>query len=313
MSKTARIIVLIVAFLVGALPVLAQAPVKPAPLKIVASFTILADLAREVGGDRVVVLSLVGPDSDAHVFQPSPAQARELSDAQILIVNGLGFEGWMDRLKHSAGFKGREIVATTGLAALLRENPLGQMSRAATPRRIDNLDPHAWQDPRHAQLYVENIAAGLAQADPANADYYRKRATDYKQRLIALDAWARTQIATIAPEKRKLITTHDAFRYFARAYEIEFLAANGVTTENEPSAGGIARLLAQMRREGIKALFIENMTSPKMIEQIARDGGGFVGEALYADALSAPGGPADSYEKMFRHNVEALVAGMARN
>lgn len=293
-------------------------------LQIVASFTILADMAREVGGERVEVKTLVGADGDAHAYQPTPNDARAVAGAAILLVNGLGFEGWIDRLKRSANFKGVEIIASSGIEPLtLDESGHPQagghshggpaISGRAKAKPKVTPDPHAWQDLANAQKYVANIAADLARADPANAEFYRARAQAYAKRLAALDGEIRGLIAAIPAEKRRVITSHDAFQYFARAYGVQFLAASGVSTDAEPSARAIAQLLTQMRKENIKALFIENMTNPKLIGQIARDGGGHVGGTLYPDSLSAPGGPADTFEKMMRHNALMLKAGMLAN
>ena len=292
--------------MLAALPSAAQQ--KP---KVVASFTILADFVGEIGGDRIERVTLVAADKDAHTYQPTAGDSRTLSGAQVFVTNGLGFEPWADRLAGAAPFRGRRIVAT---AAVPRERHLadhhhhghGHASRAGS-------DPHMWQDVALARRYVAAIAQGLAEADPAGAEGYRQRAEAYDKRLATLDSWVRETIAAVPAAKRRVITGHDAFRYFARAYGVTFRAPQGLSTAQEASARDVANLIQQIRREGIRAIFIENMSSPKLVEQIAREAGGVVGPALYVDALSPPGGPADSYEKMFRHNVAALVAGMAKN
>jgi zinc/manganese transport system substrate-binding protein len=297
----------------GAMPGPARAQAR---LKVVTSFSVLGDMVRQIGGDHVDVATLVGPDQDAHTYQPTPADAKSLAAARVLVVNGLGFEGWMDRLAHAAPFRGTRLVASDGVPNPLRmieadgESP-STGTAPATAKAVP--DPHCWQDLSNGRLYVRNIAAALAAADAGNAAYYRQRAADYDRRLAELDTWVRQQIAAVPPGKRKVITGHDAFQYFGRAYGVEFHAPVGISTDEEPSARQVAGLIRQIRREGIKALFIENMSNPKLVEQIARDSGGVVGPPLYVDALSRPGGPADSYEKMFRHNVPALVAGMLRN
>lgn len=294
------------------------------PLRVVASFSILGDMAREVGGDRIAVRLLIGPDGDAHVFQPTPADAKAVADADMLLVNGLGFEGWLDRLSRASGFKGRTIVASTGVKPLAMQNDghghahghahghsHGEKHRKG--RAAEAPDPHAWQDPANGRLYIDNIAAGFAAADPAHAADYLKRAEAYKQRLAALDARLRAALGAIAPDRRRVITSHDAFRYFGAAYGIEFLAAAGVSTESEPSARQIAALIGQIRKEKVRALFVENMSNPRLVEQIGRDAGATVGGRLYSDALSPPGGPADTYERMFEHNAAMLIAGMSGN
>ena len=288
----------------------AQGQVRP---KVVATFSVLADIAGNVGGDRIELTSLVGPDGDAHAYQPTPAQARLLAGAQVLIVNGLGYEGWIDRLAVAAPFAGRRIVASDGVAALTVA--AGHVHGHAHPPRAarPTPDPHCWQDLACGQSYVATIASGLVAADPANAAYYRQQAAAYVQRLKVLDAWVREQISTVPVGKRRAIVSHDSLAYFARAYGVTFRAAAGITTEQEPTAREIAALITQIRREQIRAVFLENMTNPALIQQVARDTGATIGGKLYVDALSPSGGPADSYEAMFRHNVPLLVAGMARN
>jgi zinc/manganese transport system substrate-binding protein len=283
-----RFALLLIALLIGAAPALADPR-----LKAVATFSILGDFVRQVGGDRVELVTLVGPDADAHTYQPRPADARILAGAQVLVSNGLGFEGWIDRLAEAAGFKGRRIVASAG----------------ATP----DADPHCWQDVGCARRYVGNIADGLAAADPANAEGYRARAAQYDQRLVALDAWIRREVATIPAERRQAITGHASFGYFSRAYTVRFDAPRGYSTDSEPTARDVANLIRQVREQKIKALFIENMTNPALVAEIARDSGAVVGPRLYSDALSRPGGPAPTYEAMMRHNVSALVEGMKKN
>jgi zinc/manganese transport system substrate-binding protein len=292
---------LLAAALLFAAPAAAQTK-----LKVVATFSILADLTAEVGGDRIDLAVVVGADTDAHTYQPKPTDARTLAVAQALVSNGLGFEGWIDRLAAAAPFKGRPIVATAGVP-LLEAAPSPGHSHAHGP------DPHCWQDVGRVRRYVANIAAGLAAADPANAATYRERAQSYDQRLAELDQWIRAEIAKVPPGQRKAITSHNAFRYFSSAYGVQFLAPRSYDTGSEPSARDVAALIRQVRDQKIKALFVENMTNPGLIDQIARESGAVVGPRLYSDALSAPGGPAPTYEAMMRHNVAALVAGMLKN
>ncbi len=307
-------------FVFSVLAASAFPPISPAAgqtrLKVVASFSILGDMVREVGGERIELTVLVGPDQDAHAYQPTPADARAVAAARVLVVNGLGFEGWIDRLARSAPFRGSRVVASQGVADPLRmaqEAHEGQSTRRAQRPARAVPDPHCWQDLANGRLYVRNIAAGLSEADPANAAFYRERAAAYDQRLAALDIWVRQQIAIVPADKRKVITGHDAFGYFGRAYGVAFHAPTGISTDEEPSAREVAALIRLIRSERIKAIFIENMSNPRLVEQIARDAGGVVGPRLYVDALSRPGGPAGTYEAMFRHNVPALVAGMLRN
>lgn len=269
-------------------------------MRVVASFSILGDLVRQVGGDLVTVETFVGPDGDAHVYEPRPRDLRSLMAAGLLVRNGLGLEGWMDRLTEAAGYKGRIVVAASAVAPrTMQEN-----GRALTT------DPHAWQDPRNGALYVRAIAEGLATADAANAALYRAAAERYAARILEVDSSIETAFAPIPAERRRIITTHDAFGYYGARYGIEFLSAEGISTEFEPSAKAIAALVAQIKREKVRAVFIENMTSPRMAQMLARETGAVLGGTVYSDALSPPGGPAATYLDMLRHNTKLFVAAM---
>lgn len=277
-------------------------------LKVVATFSILGNLVREVGSDQVELAVLVGADTDAHTYQPKPSDARTLAAAQALVSNGLGFEGWIDRLAKAAPFQGRAIVATAGVATLQ-----GAQGHGPGHSHAHGPDPHCWQDVGRVRRYVGNIVTGLAAADVGNASFYRERGQSYDKRLVELDQWVKAEIAKVPAAQRRAITGHDSFRYFAAAYGVQFFAPRGFTTDSEPSAKDVAALIRQVREQKIKALFVENMTNPGLVEQIARESGGMVGPRLYSDALSAPDGPAPTYEAMMRHNVTALVAGMLKN
>ena len=291
--------------LCAALPALAETKIKA-----VATFSILGNLIAEVAGDRVALSVLVGPDMDAHAYQPRPTDARALADAQVLVSNGLGFEGWIDRLAKAAPFKGRSVVASAGVATI----PAGPSpGHSHAHSHGQGPDPHCWQDVQRARAYVANIARGLADADPANAAYYRERAEEVDRRLVELDAWVKAEIARVPADKRRAITGHDSFRYFSSAYGVKFQSPRGYNTSSEPSARDVAMLIREAREHRIKALFVENMTNPGLVEQIAKESGAVVGPRLYSDALSGPEGPAPTYEKMMRHNVTALVAGMLKN
>jgi zinc/manganese transport system substrate-binding protein len=272
----------------------------------VATFSILGDLVNEVGSDRIELAVLVGADTDAHTYQPKPTDARALASAQALVSNGLGYEGWIDRLAKAAPFKGRGIVATTGVDTL-EAAPIPGHSHAHGP------DPHCWQDVGRVRRYVGNIVEGLAAADNANAAFYRERGQACDTRLATLDEWIKAEIAKVPAAQRRALTAHDSFRYFTAAYGVEFFAPRGFTTESEPSARDVAALIRLVREQKIKALFVENMSNPGLIDQIARESGAVVGPRLYSDALSGPNGPAPTYEAMMRHNVTALVAGMLKN
>ena len=273
------------------------------PLPVTASFSILGDLVRVVGAQRVAVTTLVGPDEDAHVFEPKPSDVKTILGSKLLVTNGLGFEPWAGKLAKSAGYKGEFVIASKGVKGRAMADEHGHAES----------DPHAWQNPNNVVLYVRNIAAGLSRVDPAGASAYQANAEAYVKELQALDSWAKEQFATIPAEKRKVITSHDAFGYFAAHYGIQFLAPQGVSTEAEPSAKQVAQLIRQLQREKIKAVFVENMTNPKLLAQLSKDAGVTVGTALYADALSAPGKPGSTYLQMVRHNVTQLAAGMKLN
>lgn len=277
-------------------------------LPVVASFSILGDLVRVVGGERVSVTTLVGPDEDAHVFEPKPADAKAIVQSRLLVVNGLGFEPWAQKLAKSASYKGETMVASQGVKA--RRMP---QEKAQAAHAHEETDPHAWQNPENVVLYARNIAAALAKADPAGATAYQANASAYVKELQALDAWTKEQFAAIPAGKRKVITSHDAFGYFAAQYQVQFLAPQGVSTDAEPGAKEVAQLIRQIQREKIKAVFVENMSNPRLLAQLSKDAGVSAGPALYVDALSAPGGPADSYLRLMRHNVTQLVRGMQAN
>jgi zinc/manganese transport system substrate-binding protein len=279
-------------------------------IKAVATFSILGNLLAEVAGDKAIVSVVVGADMDAHAYQPRPGDARALAEAQVLVSNGLGFEGWIDRLAKAAPFKGKAIVATAGVATLAAGQ---QHGHAHGHSHGHGPDPHCWQDVQKVRTYVANIAKGLAEADPANAAYYRERAEAFDRRLVELDAWVKEEIARVPADKRRAITGHDSFRYFSNAYGVKFQSPRGYNTSSEPSARDVATLIREAREQRIKALFVENMTNPGLVDQIARESGAVVGPRLYSDALSGPDGPASTYEKMMRHNVTALVAGMLKN
>ena len=277
---------------------------EAAPVRVVVSFSILGDIVRRIGGGEVVVTSLIGPDSDAHVFEPNPDQARLLAKAQLFVVNGLGFEGWLTRLTRSAQFGGVVITATDGLTPITTTEA-GQASPLP--------DPHAWQDPRNAVVYANNIARALAALDPAHAEAYRQRFQTYKAKLEALDRQVHHEMEEISADKRRVITSHDAFAYYGKAYGVTFLAAEGLSTDSEPSAKSLAELIRQIRRDGIKALCLENISDPRLVEQLARDTGTIPGPPLYSDALSRPNGPAPTYIRMIEYNTAALKQGMLKN
>jgi len=278
-----------------------------AALPVVATFSILGDLVRQVGGERLQLDVLIGPDSDAHIFQPRPSHARQVRQARLLFSNGLGFEGWMPRLLQSAAFRGQHVVVSRGIAALRSAGHGHGHGGHGHGHKHGEHDPHAWQNVAHVRTYVRNIADALCAADAAGCDFYRQRAQDYDAVLVQLDADVRAAWAPIAPAQRKVIVSHDAFAYYGQAYEVRFLAARGVSPHSEPTARDIVRLVQQIRQEQVRALFVENVTDPRLIEQIARETGLRPAGRLYSDALSAPGGTAPTYVDMMRHNTQALT------
>jgi zinc/manganese transport system substrate-binding protein len=271
-------------------------------LSVAASFSILADMTGQIAGSLASIRSLVPADGDAHIFEPRPSDVQVVANAKLLIENGLGFEGWISRLQQAANYTGPTIVASTGIKP-----------RTMTEDGTSVLDPHAWQDPRNGEIYAANIIEGLAAADPIHAAAYRAGGQVNIDAIRATDAWIARALADIPSARRKIITTHDAFGYFGDRYGIEFRAAEGLGTDSEPSAKAIAALVTQIKRDKIKAVFIENMTSPRIAAMLARETGAVLGGTVYSDALSAPGGPADTYVKMFHHNVALFVAAMRAN
>jgi len=264
-------------------------------LNVVASFSILGDFARNVGGERVSVTTLVGPDGDVHVYTPAPSDAQKVADAKLVIINGLGLEGWLSRLVQSAGGKATMITASQGI----------------TPRKLGaDADPHAWQSVANAKIYVANIRDALASADPAGGGIYRDNAGRYLAKLDALDRDVRAAMAQIPEGRRKVISTHDAFGYFAAAYGIEFIAPQGVSTESEASARDIAAIITQIKTSKIPAVFLENISDPRLMRRISTETGARIGGTLYSDSLTGEKGDAPTYIDMVRHNIKALTSAL---
>ncbi len=286
---------------------LVAAPALAAEVNAVASFSILGDMVARVGGDRVAVTTIVGPNADTHVYEPRPADAAAVANADVFFINGLGFEGWMDRFVEATGYTGALIVASEGVVSHAMEE---HEEHGDDGHDHGEIDPHAWQSLANGVLYVQNIAAGLCAVDAAGCAAYTANAEAYAAEMTALDAMVRERLESVPAGKRKVITTHDAFGYFAEAYGVTFLAPEGISTDAAPSAADVARLITQIKQEGVSALFIENMSDPRLIQQIADETGVTLGGELYADALSEPDGPAPTYLDMFRHNIGLLVPAM---
>lgn len=291
----------------SALPAMAQSPEK---LKVVATFSILGDLVRNVGGDRVEITTLVGPNGDAHVYSPTPADGRRLTEAKIVFTNGLKFEGWIDRLVKSSGTKAARIEAAKGVKPLEGEEE-GHGHNHGHAHGHEGVDPHAWQSIGNAKIYVANIRDALIAADAGGKAAYEANATAYLAKLDALDAEAKNLAAKIPADRRKIITSHDAFRYFEEAYGIEFVSPQGVSTEAEASAKDVAKIIQQIKREKIGAIFVENVSDARLMERIAKETGAKIGERVYSDALSDQSGPAGTYIDMMRHNIRAFSAALS--
>jgi zinc/manganese transport system substrate-binding protein len=264
-------------------------------IKVVASFSILGDFVRNVGGDRVEVTNLVGPNGDVHVYTPAPADAKRVADAKLVVINGLGLEGWLPRLVQSSGSKARVVTATDGIV------PLTSGGAA---------DPHAWQSVVNAKIYVGNIRDALMAADPADSAAFKVNAAGYLARLDDLDRAVRAAMAQIPRAHRKVISTHGAFRYFAAAYDVEFIAPLGVSTDSEASARDIADIITQIRAAKIPAVFVENISDPRLIERISAETGAHIGGTLYSDSLTDEKGDAPTYIDMVRHNIKALTSAL---
>jgi len=302
------------------------------PLKVVASFSILGDMVTQLGGDTVEVVTLVGPDEDAHVFEPSPSDAKVLKSADLVVVNGLGFEGWLDRLVNASGFSGQIVVASEGVTPRAMVMEVHKDAHEEEHHHGDehaqhgdqehmtghhhhhhgDVDPHAWQSLSNGMLYAQNISKALVAADPAHAAAYHRAETVYVGKIKTLESWVKEQFATVPKANRRMITSHDAFGYLGDAYGVQMFSPVGVTTASEASAGGVKELIRQIKREKISAVFVENISDRRLIDQIAREAQVQVEGELYSDALSKADGPAASYLTMFRFNVEKIVSAMRR-
>jgi len=277
-------------------------------LPVVATFSILGDFVSNVGGDRVSVQTLVGPNGDAHVYSPSPADAKRLADAKLIVTNGLGFEGWLARLVKSSGAKARTVVASTGVKPRKRDGKHGHGHGHGHGHA--NGDPHAWQSVANAKTYVANIRDALVGVDPAGKADYEANAAAYLDKLDALEREVRETVSAIPPARRKVITNHDAFGYFEDAYGVDFIAPQGVSTDSEASARDVARIITQIRTQKIPAVFIENLSEPRLLNRIASETGARLGGTLYSDALTDEKGPAPTYIDLIRHNIRTLSAAL---
>jgi zinc/manganese transport system substrate-binding protein len=274
-------------------------PASAKTLQIVASFSVLADVVQQIGGRHVQVRSLVAPNGDPHQYEPSPADAKDLNDADLTFISGEGLERWFEKLAKASGYRGTPVIVSTGIE-LRERTQMGEISD----------DPHVWNSPINVMVWVSNIEMALAAGDPADADDFKANAARYTTELHDLDAYAHAHIDPIPLQQRQILTSHNAFGYLGRDYGITFLSPLGLSTETEASAGTVAKLIDQVKAEHIKVYFIQNSNDPRLVQQIADATGAKPGGKLYAEALSAPDGPAPTYIQMFRHNVDALVGAM---
>jgi zinc/manganese transport system substrate-binding protein len=290
---------------------LPAAAVAADKISVVATFSVIADMVTNIAGDHVNLSTIVGPDGDVEVYEPTAGDVPKVANARIVFMNGLNdeFEPWLDTLLTQSRFSGAKIVVSRGVKALSAEDehPMGGKPKATV------LDQHAWLDPRNGMIYVKNIAGALARIDPANTEDYRARAAAYTRQLRTLDAWAHTEMAAVPAAGRRVLASHDSLQYFANAFGITMISVNGWTNKSEPSAADLARLTDQIRREHVKALFLDSITDPRAMQRISKETGAVIGGTLYGDALSKPDGEAGTYIEMIRHDVSAMKAGMLLN
>jgi len=278
-----------------------------APMPVVATFSILADFVKQVGGDRIALTTLVAPGADAHVYSPTPADARALAAARLIFVNGLGFEGWVNRLIRSSGTKATIVTATAGIRPIRAEKSHGH-SHAGHDHGEN--DPHAWQSVSNAKVYVANVLSALSAADPAGKDTYEANAKAYTASLDALERDMRSGLGALPAERRKIITSHDAFRYFEQAYGVTFISPRGLSTSAEPTPQAVGRIIRQIRAEKIPAVFLENISDQRLMKRIADETGARIGGTLHSDALTPAGGPATTYVEMMRYNLRQLTTAL---
>ena len=296
LSRRAFTAVVAASFIIFASPAFAQDK-----LKVVATFSILADIVRNIAGERGEVIALVGPNGDAHVYTPTPADVRTVNTARVIVTNGLGYEGWISRLVAAAGTKAGIVVASTGVKARQSTDSHGHAGA----------DPHAWQSVANVKTYAANIRDALIEADPAGKTTYEANTAAYLARLDTLDKDIRDTVARIPPERRRVITSHNAFGYFKDAYGVDFVAPRGVSTETEASGRDVANIITQIRQQKIPAVFLENITEQRAMERIAAETGVKIGGNLLSDALTDDKGVAPTYIDLMRYNVKQLAAALA--
>jgi len=280
-------------------------------IKVVATFSVIADMVAHIAGDHVDLSTIVGPDGDIELYEPTAADVPKVATARILFMNGLNdeFEPWLETLMKQARFAGTKVIVSRGVKALSAEDehPIGGKPKASV------LDQHAWLDPRNGIIYAKSITDALVRIDPADADDYRRRSWDYTRQLRELDAWAHAEMDAVPSAKRRVLASHDSLQYLAYAFGITMISVNGWTNKSEASAADLARLTDQIRREHVKALFLDSITDKRAMERIGKETGAVIGGTLYGDALSKPDGEAGTYIEMIRHDIATLKAGMLLN
>jgi len=329
MKFPCKIVGLSLAFLCSSVAVAAD------KLSVVASFSVLGDITQELGGDKIALTTLVGANQDSHVYKPTPFDVQTLAKADLIVINGLSFEGWITRLEESSGFKGLRVVASKGANVIElheeehpgeehddknehakheehKEHKEGDHQGSADHQEHDehhhgDQDPHAWHSLANIRVYINNISSGLIEADSANKAYYQANKVAYLAKVDALENKLAAKVATVPVAKRQVIISHDAFGYLGRDYSFRFLAPVGLNTQMKPSAADVAQLIRQVKAQNIKALFVENVSDDRLIKQIGRETGAKLGGHLYSDALSAESEPAPSYLKMMEHNIDTLI------
>ena len=284
----------LLALLISVLPYSAIAN-NEMPIKVVTSFSILHNLVQELGGEKVDIINLVAPNSDAHIYRPKPSDAIAIANADLVVLNGLGFEGWMARLIENNGSSAKQLIASNGVKELLIEG---------------EIDPHAWQSFENIKQYSHNITQTLIELKPQYSKQFNQLNKAYMQKVNALQQSLSQKLSSIPKDKRLVVTSHDAFNYLGKEFSISFIAPVGVNTDIEPTASDVAKLIDQIKSQNIKALFIENINNPRLLRQIASETKVVIGGSLYSDALSEINGPASTYLKMMEYNIISLVTAL---
>ena len=286
---------IILGWMIGHSSAASASEVPTDKIRVVASFSILGDMVRVLGSDKVDIVTLVGPDSDGHLYQPTPSDGKTITKSDLVITNGLHFEGWITRLIDSANYRGPVVIATDGIPALqVNGEP----------------DPHAWQSLENARLYANNITRALIQLQPESANDFAQRNQQFAADTLKLQQIAEQLFNATPADQRLVVTSHDAFGYFGQEYGIQFLAPLGMSTDSEASASNVAQLIRQIKSQNIRAVFVENITDPRLMEQVARETDAHIGGSLYSDALSPASGPASTYLAMMRHNITLISAAL---